>query len=174
MDNEFLKLLYIKEFDSRNIIDRVYNYFRYRKFLRKLRKEAPSFDRIWQFVDYLKWVDIIYGFTEEQNSDIDLLKKRNPYSADLRGNLMVISFTINVDDRSRISFRLDQENHMIDIEIARNKISTSDDKTSSISFSADDEQFVFAYEDQLMICEINRILQDKMVKYMSLFYNRIR
>ena len=63
---------------------------------------------------------------------------------------------------------------MISIDILRDRMSNSDDKISSISFSADDKQFVFSYEDQLMICNINRILKEIMVKYTSLFYNKIK
>ena len=77
MENVFLDLLYQKEFKSK-LIDRIKNYFRYRKLIRKLKKNPPSFDTLWQFAEYIKWADFIYGL-DSTNTDIDLLKKRNSY-----------------------------------------------------------------------------------------------
>ena len=173
MENVFLDLLYQKEFKSK-LIDRIKNYFRYRKLIRKLKKNPPSFDTLWQFAEYIKWADFIYGL-DSTNTDIDLLKKRNSYIVDQStGEVIEISFTLLPDDRTKIHFKLEQEYHMISIDILRDRMSNSDDKISSISFSADDKQFVFSYEDQLMICNINRILKEIMVKYTSLFYNKIK
>ena len=173
MENLFLNLLHQKEFKSK-FIDRIKNYFSYKKLIRQLKKTPPSFDVLWQFIEFLKWADFIYGL-ESENEDIDLLKKRNPYLVDqTSGEAVEISFTIIPDERTKIHFTLEKEDHMISIDISRDRISNSDDKMSSISFSADNKEFIFSYEDQLMICNINRILQKIMVKYTTLFYNKIK
>lgn len=173
MDNIFLDLLYQKEFKTK-FIDRIKIHFKYKKLIRQLKKTPPSFETLWQFAEYLKWADFVYGLSAD-NNDIDLLKKRNSYVVDQStGKVCEISFTIQPDDRTKIHFTLGEEYHMISIDISRERISNSDDKISSISFSSDDKEFIFSYEDQLMICNINRILKEIMVKYTTLFYNKIK
>ncbi len=174
MENIFLNLLYQKEFKSR-FIDRIKNHFKFKKLIKQIKKNPPSFDILWQFGDFLKWADIIYGLNAEYNKDIDLLKKRNSYVVDPSTEEVIeLSFTLLPDDRTKIQFTLEKADHMISINISRDKISNSDDKYSSISFSADNNEYIFSYEDQLMICYINQVLQEKMVKYTTYFYNKIR
>lgn len=173
MENVFLDLIYAKEF-SKGIINRIKNFLHYRKIIRKLKKEPPSFEIMWQFIEFIRWVDIIYGFNEKDNNDIDLIKKRNPYVVDSdTGKATELSFTINVDERSKVLFSLEKKYKIINIEITRERIPTSENKSSSISFSADKDEYKFTHQDQLIICEINRILQEKMIKYVKMYYNRV-
>lgn len=173
MENIFLDLLYQKEIKT-NLIDRIKIYFKYKKIIKQIERSTPSFQDLFQFAEFLKWVDFIYGLSED-NDDLDLLKKRNSFIVSEDGkNISEISFTILPDDRTKIHFTLEQEDHMISIDISRDRIKNSDDKISSISFSSDDKQFVFSYEDQLMILNINRILKNTMIKYITLFYNKIK
>ena len=175
MDNVFLDLLYSKEFNNRGIVNRIKNHLEYRSFIRKLKKEGSSFDMMWQYAQFLRWADLIYGFKEDVNQDVDLIKKRNPYYLDqITGEDLEITFTINVDERSRIVFNLVKKNKVINIEVSRSKIRISEDKTSSISFHADKESYEFSKFDILMICEINRTLQNHMIKYTKMFYERIK
>lgn len=172
MKNVFLNFLYKKEF-SADFIDRFLINFEYKRFLRKLKKETPSFDLLWDFAEFLRWTDIIYGFEEDINNDIDLSKKRNPYCIDRDTKKEIsISFTIRSSERTKIFFNLTKQTRMIEIDVMRDKIPTSEDKVSSIHFKAD-TSFEFTPEDSLMIQEINRILQNKMIKYLKMFMERI-
>lgn len=172
MENIFLDLLYQKETKT-GIIDKFKIYLKYKKLIKSIKRNPPSFETLFQFAEFLKWADFIYGLSEE-NEDIDLLKKRNSFLIDESSSELVeISFTILPDERTKIHFTLEQLNHMISIDISRERIKNSDDKESSISFSADDTQFIFSYEDQLLIHNINRILQQTIVKYITLFYSKI-
>ena len=105
MDNMFLDLLYQREFYCKNIFDRIKFWFRYKSFIRSLKKDSASFKIMWDFAHFLRWVDIIYGIDEEINKDIDLLKKRNPY------NENEITFSILPDYRTIISFTLSSEDN---------------------------------------------------------------
>lgn len=171
--NVFLNLIYNKEFNNNSLKEKISNYFSKRKLIKTIKKNPPTFDLIWQFIEYLKWMDIIYGFTMEMNYDIDLLKKRNPYFINNSGELVDVSFSIIVDERSTINFKLVKEYKEINIAIKRDKISISEEKTSSISFIADEDEYSFSQSDQLIICEINRLLQEKMIRYIDLYYDRI-
>lgn len=168
MDNMFLDLLYQREFYCKNIFDRIKFWFRYKSFIRSLKKDSASFKTMWDFAHFLRWIDIIYGIDEEINKDIDLLKKRNPY------NENEITFSILPDYRTIISFTLSSEDKMITIVVSRVKIRNSDNKESKISFYADQDSYSFSHHDMLMISDINRLLEDKMIRYTKMYYERIK
>ena len=135
----------------------VFNYIKYRRFLRKLDKVNPNFGMLWQIADFIKILEQVYMY---DNSSTNTLYSSLKFEEGENG------FILNTNEAS-IRFKLYQENETIGMEIIRNK---GNKLKSSMRFN--ENSLIDNIHDAQLMINIIDWLMDAVKQLLIIYYKK--